>query len=213
MATLLKWQLPSLIGRFLSFCRFRDSRSRLSRMCLGMSFKAFCKTSPKHTSHFRVAPPSSMESCSKKVMSPSKGAQTMKHSCLSVTWLTCHKFTLPGNFSCTAALTWAHCCSSGRFLNIVTTPPSCAWKEFFLACVGLASNFGSAALAGRRRAELSSLISILESFKAVTTSSFVARMVFILLHCRIKVRSNHPSLFSAIFSWKNLSYLRFSSLK
>merc|ERR1712085_193669 len=81
---------------------------------------------------------------------------------------------------------------------------------FFCACDGFASKAGKAALPGRRTAEPSALISILDSLRADTTSSLVAFMTFILLQLTIMLRSNQPSLSVAIFSWKNLSCFKFS---
>mmetsp|Transcript_52646 Transcript_52646/g.160025 ORF Transcript_52646/g.160025 Transcript_52646/m.160025 type:complete len:243 (-) Transcript_52646:170-898(-) len=208
-----RW-LPTTIGRFRSFCCFRASFSRFSRMCLGRVFKVCCNRSPKHGSHLTVVPPSSSSKPSKNFRPPSKGGHRTKHSALSLTSLTCHGTTFSGNFSLSFSLTCIQLCSDGTPLKTTTAPPTWAVAAFFFWwCCGFASNAGRGALPGRRTAAPPSLSSNLEPARAATTSSRVARMAFILLHDRTRPMSSQPSLSEAIFSWKNLSCLRLSSLR
>mmetsp|Transcript_80694 Transcript_80694/g.261528 ORF Transcript_80694/g.261528 Transcript_80694/m.261528 type:complete len:262 (-) Transcript_80694:187-972(-) len=211
--TLTKRCVPTRMGRLRSFCLFLDSLSRLSRTCLGMSLRACCSSSPWQTSEVSLAPATSKESSSKNCMSPSKGETATMHWFLSLTSLTNQRFTFCGSFSLSLSLTCTQLCSSGMPLIAATTPPSCAWRELFFWCMGLVSSFGSGALPGRRTAVPPSRTSIFESLRASTTSSRVALMVFILLQLRIRAMSSQPSLSAEIFSLKNLSYLRFSSLR
>mmetsp|Transcript_18783 Transcript_18783/g.37853 ORF Transcript_18783/g.37853 Transcript_18783/m.37853 type:complete len:263 (-) Transcript_18783:163-951(-) len=211
---LTKRWLPTTIGRFRSFCFLRASFSRLSRMCFGNVLSVCWRRSPKQTSHFTFAPPSSSSTPSKSFRSPSKGGHTTKHWPLSFTSLTCQGATFSGNFSASFSLICIQLCSAGTLLKMTTAPPSWACKAFFLWCIwGLASNFGSAALPGRRTAEPSSFISSFDVFKAANTSSLLARMAFILLQLRIRLISSQPSLSAEIFSWKNLSCFKLSSLR
>mmetsp|Transcript_44138 Transcript_44138/g.137464 ORF Transcript_44138/g.137464 Transcript_44138/m.137464 type:complete len:262 (+) Transcript_44138:367-1152(+) len=212
-ATFTKRCVPTRIGRLRSFCLFRDSLSRLSLTCFGTSFSACCRSSPEQTSHFSFAPPTSIWSASRNVWSLSKGDVHTKHLPLSLTSLTCQICTLAGSFSFNFSFTCVQLCSSGTPVRTVMTPPSWAWALLFLGCVGLASSLGSAALAGLRTALPPSLTSILDSLRASITSSLVARMACILLQLSTSVMSSHPSLSAEIFSLKNLSYLRFSSLR
>mmetsp|Transcript_52650 Transcript_52650/g.160046 ORF Transcript_52650/g.160046 Transcript_52650/m.160046 type:complete len:243 (-) Transcript_52650:170-898(-) len=208
-----RW-LPTTIGRFRSFCCFRASFSRFSRMCLGRVFKVCCNRSPKHGSHLTVVPPSSSSKPSKNFRPPSKGGHRTKHSALSLTSLTCHGTTFSGNFSLSFSLTCIQLCSDGTPLKTTTAPPTWAVAAFFFWwCCGFASSAGSGALPGRRTAAPPSFISIFESFKAATTSSFVARMAFILLQLVMRPMSSQPSASAEIFSWKNLSCFKLSSLR
>mmetsp|Transcript_97821 Transcript_97821/g.281453 ORF Transcript_97821/g.281453 Transcript_97821/m.281453 type:complete len:263 (+) Transcript_97821:347-1135(+) len=212
--TFTKRWLPTTMGRFRSFCFFRASFSRLSRMCFGKVLSVCWSVSPKHSSPFSFAPPISISTPSRSFKSPSKGGQTTKHWPLSFTSLTCQGATLSGNFSANFSLICIQLCSAGMLLKARMAPPSCACTEFFFWwCCGLASNFGSGALPGRRIAEPSSFISNFDAFKAAMTSSLVARMAFILLQLRTRLISSQPSAFDEIFSLKNLSCFRLSSLR
>mmetsp|Transcript_65504 Transcript_65504/g.183155 ORF Transcript_65504/g.183155 Transcript_65504/m.183155 type:complete len:243 (-) Transcript_65504:199-927(-) len=212
--TLMKRWLPTTMGRFLSFCFFRASFSLLSRMCFGNFFSTACKASPKHSSHFNLAPPTSNSRASKNATSPEKGGHTTKHWPPSLTSLTCQGETFSGSFPANCSLMAVQLCSAGTPLKETTAPPSCACAVFFLWwCCGFASSLGKAALPGRRTAEPSSLSSSLEPLSAAMTSSLLVRIAFILLQLKMRLISSHPSASPAIFSLKNLSCLRLSSLR
>mmetsp|Transcript_38594 Transcript_38594/g.115271 ORF Transcript_38594/g.115271 Transcript_38594/m.115271 type:complete len:296 (+) Transcript_38594:144-1031(+) len=212
-AMLRKRCVPTRIGRLRSFCLLRDSLSRLSLTCLGMSFSACCSKSPWQTSHFSLAPPISKFRSSKNCWSLSKGETAMKLRFLSLTSLTNQSCTFAGSFSLSFSFTCVQLCSSGIPERAAMTPPSWAWMLLFFWCVGLASSLGSAALPGLRTAVPPSRTSIFDSLRASITSSLVARMACILLQLSTSCMSNHPSLSAEIFSLKNLSYRRFSSLR
>mmetsp|Transcript_71159 Transcript_71159/g.161649 ORF Transcript_71159/g.161649 Transcript_71159/m.161649 type:complete len:242 (-) Transcript_71159:214-939(-) len=205
--------VPRRIGLLRSFCLLRDSLSRFSRTCFGMSLRELWSSSPWQTSLLTLAPPTSRVSSSKNCWSFSKGETATMHWLLSVTSLTNQIWTFCGSFGLSASLTCIQLCSAGRPEIAATTPPSCAWTELFFWCVGRASSAGSLAFPGRRTASPSSRTSIFDSLRASITSLFSARTAFILLQLRMSVISSQPSVFPAIFSWKNLSYLRFSSLR
>mmetsp|Transcript_50768 Transcript_50768/g.145038 ORF Transcript_50768/g.145038 Transcript_50768/m.145038 type:complete len:220 (+) Transcript_50768:173-832(+) len=136
-ATLTNFWVPTRMGRLRSFCRLRDSLSRLSRTCLGMSFRDCCSSSPWATSQATLAPPISSSNASKNCRSPSKGEAAMTHLFLSLTSLTNHScaFWLDSfSLAFTCSLTCVQLCSAGMFEKAATTPPSCAWRELFFVC-------------------------------------------------------------------------------